>query len=73
MSSIGSVSVGPISDDLSYNHIIDINCTGNESNIRDCPSNNLPSYSCQSTHDAGVFCNSESLLMLPFKLLSYHD
>ncbi|XP_019849591.1 PREDICTED: deleted in malignant brain tumors 1 protein-like [Amphimedon queenslandica] len=60
-SAIGSVSVGPISDDLSYTHIIDINCTGNESNIRDCPSNNLPSYFCQPTHDAGVFCNSVPL------------
>uniref|UniRef100_A0A1X7U210 SRCR domain-containing protein n=1 Tax=Amphimedon queenslandica TaxID=400682 RepID=A0A1X7U210_AMPQE len=59
-SAIGSVSVGPLNDNLHYYHIIDINCTGTESNIQDCPSNNLTT--CPTNRDAGVSCNSISLI-----------
>ena len=56
---VGSVSVGPITNYYHYYHINDINCTGNESTIHQCPSNNLTNYWCTYSHDAGVFCNSE--------------
>ena len=55
---VGSVTVGPIANHQYY-HINDINCTGNESSIQQCPSNNLTNYRCTNNHDAGVFCNSE--------------
>uniref|UniRef100_A0A1X7U110 Deleted in malignant brain tumors 1 protein n=1 Tax=Amphimedon queenslandica TaxID=400682 RepID=A0A1X7U110_AMPQE len=58
-SALGSVSVGPLNYNFDYYHIIDINCTGTESNIQDCPSNNLTT--CPTNRDAGVSCNNISL------------
>ena len=40
----------------STHNIIDLNCTGNESNILSCPYNGYTSYSCSSSRDANVFC-----------------
>ena len=37
-------------------HFIDINCTGNESKLTDCPHNRLTHYLCYSWHDAAIFC-----------------
>ena len=51
--------MGPIANYQYYHHINDINCTGNESTIQQCPSNNLTNYRCTYYRDAGVFCNSE--------------
>ena len=38
--------------------IIDLNCTGNESSIWDCPYNGTANfYYCSSSHDASVICH----------------
>ena len=38
-------------------NIIDLNCTGQESSIIDCPFNGLiGQYSCSNTRDANVYC-----------------
>ena len=37
-------------------HIKDLNCTGNESSIWDCPMNKLTDYSCYHYDDASVIC-----------------
>ena len=37
-------------------HIIDLNCTGDENNIWQCPRNNLIQYKCSQSHDAIVGC-----------------
>ena len=55
--------MGPITKYYHYHHINDINCTGNESNIQQCPSNNLTNYRCKN-YNAGVFCNSECKLYI---------
>ena len=39
-----------------YIHINDLNCTGNESSIWDCPMNELTDYSCYHYDDASVIC-----------------
>ena len=37
--------------------IIDLNCTGNESSIWNCPYNGTSDfYTCPSSHDASVIC-----------------
>ena len=55
--------MGPITNYYYYHHIKDINCTGNESTIQQCPSNNLTNYRCTYYRDAGAFCNSEYELL----------
>lgn len=42
-----------------YVHIRDLNCTGNESSIWDCPMNGLSDYSCNHYDDASVICQCE--------------
>ena len=38
-------------------HIVDLNCTGSEETLFDCPHNNLVGlHSCVSTHDASIRC-----------------
>ena len=38
-------------------HIIDLNCTGGERAVWECPRNNLQSvYTCSSSNDASVIC-----------------
>ena len=37
-------------------HFIDVNCTGNELRLSDCPHNGLTHYSCYSSHDAAIAC-----------------
>ena len=37
-------------------HINDLNCTGNEQSIWDCPHNGLNDYSCRIYDDASVIC-----------------
>ena len=44
-----------------YVHIKDLNCTGNESSIFDCPMNGIPGYSCNHRDDASVICQCEAL------------
>ena len=42
-----------------YIHINDLNCTGNESSIWNCPMNGLADYSCYHYDDAAVICQCE--------------
>ena len=37
-------------------HFIDVNCTGNELKLSDCPHNGLTHYYCYSSHDAAIAC-----------------
>ena len=54
-----------------YVHINDLNCTGNESSIFDCPMNGIPRYSCDHHDDASVICQCECLMwLLIYKLSS---
>ena len=39
-----------------YIHIRDLNCTGNEASVWDCPQNGLTGYSCYHYDDASVIC-----------------
>ena len=39
--------------------IIDLNCTGNENTILDCPYNGLSNYYCSLSKDANIFCECE--------------
>ena len=38
--------------------MIDVNCTGGESNIINCPYNGLTNYPCSLGRDANVFCGA---------------
>ena len=40
-------------------HINDLNCSGSEETIWNCPHNGLISYSCNHNDDAAVSCQSE--------------
>ena len=42
--------------------IIDLNCTGNEFSVFDCPHNSLTDRSCYTNNDAGVVCQSKGPL-----------
>ena len=46
-----------------YIHINDLNCTGNESSIWNCPMNGLADYSCYHYDDAAVICQCECTLV----------
>ena len=37
-------------------HFLDLNCTGNELKLTDCPHNGLTHYSCYSWHDTAIAC-----------------
>ena len=39
-----------------YIHINDLNCTGTESSLWNCPMNGLTGYSCSHYDDAAVVC-----------------
>ena len=44
--------------------IIDLNCTGNESSIWNCPYNGTSDfYSCPSNHDASVICQGRFFIL----------
>lgn len=44
--------------------IIDLNCTGKENNIWDCPYNGTHDYTCLWSHDASVICQGKPSLSL---------
>ena len=57
MFSTGSVSMGNIKNEyFLFHHFIDVNCTGNELRLSDCPHNGLTHYSCYPSHDAVIAC-----------------
>ena len=45
-------------------HYIDVNCTGNELRLSDCPHNGLTHYSCHLWHDAAIACFNGSTNIL---------
>lgn len=53
--------------------INDLNCTGNESTIWDCPHNSLKDYSCSIYDDASLICHrmlAESIHYIPSLLFN---
>ena len=44
-------------------HFIDVNCTGNEFKLSDCPHNGLTHYSCYSSHDAAIACFNGNVIL----------
>ena len=54
----GAVSLpGYLAESVFPFHIIDLNCTGDEESVWDCPSNALLSqYSCNQNNDAALSC-----------------
>ena len=56
--------MGHIGDLVVPLHINDLNCTGNESTIEDCPSNGLSKYNCDDSHDAAISCNGIWLIII---------
>ena len=47
-----------------YVHINDLNCTGEEESIWDCPQNELSGYSCYHYQDASVICQCKWMTIL---------
>ena len=39
-----------------YVHINDLNCTGSEESLWDCPMNGIRGYSCNHNDDSAVMC-----------------
>ena len=55
---VGSSTVYYSSYTTKHN-IIDLNCTGNENTILNCPYNGLSNYYCSLSKDANIFCECE--------------
>ena len=51
-------------------HFIDVNCTGNEVRLSDCPHNGLTHYFCYSSHDAVITCFNGNVVL---SLLNLYD
>ena len=47
-------------------HFIDVNCTGNELKLSDCPHNGLTHYTCYSSHDAAIACFNGNTNIMSF-------
>ena len=45
---------------LSQLIITDLNCTGDETTVLDCPYNVLPHYNCSRRYNADVICQGKS-------------
>ena len=59
-------------------HFVDVNCSGFEMTLFDCPHNNLIDfYSCHSTRDASVRCHGKAPLCFPkpklYKLKDFYN
>ena len=61
------------SSDTSQHNIIDLNCTGDESTILDCPHNNITDYSCSLSNDANIFCEGKHTRRFSKFMLSYNS
>ena len=73
---IGSISMGHINTESYFPFLfIDLNCTGDEESIFNCPSNALIHYTCPYNHDAAVAChgirNTSLTLMLDCLFVMY--
>ena len=56
----GSAQSNAYGDGGWYVHINDLNCTGEEESIWDCPQNESRGYSCTSSNNAGVICECKT-------------
>ena len=56
---------GTFTEGVWYVHINDLNCTGNELSLWDCPMNDLSSYSCNHYHDSAVVCQCKLFYKFP--------
>ena len=63
---------GAVAGKVSYSesvwpfHIVDLNCSGTESTVWECPHNNVfDTYTCASTRDASVRCQGIIQRLLP--------
>ena len=57
------------SSSTSFHNIIDVNCTGQETSILDCPFNGLiGEYTCSSSRDANVYCQSMIMQQINFDI-----
>ena len=68
LGAIGPATVYHYSGTPQHN-IIDLNCTGSEDTILDCPHNATNGYYCSLSHDANVFCEGKEFIM--FKGANY--
>ena len=59
---LGAVGSSTVYDYLytTQHNILDLNCTGNEDTILDCPYNSLSNYCCSLSKYANIFCECES-------------
>ncbi len=46
-----------------------VQCNGNESNLIDCPANQIGRHNCDHSEDAGVNCSSRCILCNIFKYI----
>ena len=53
-------------------HINDLNCSGSEESIWNCPHNGLIGYSCSHYDDAAVLCQSEYIYYTNTYLQAYY-
>ena len=66
---IGSLSMGNIKvESILPHHFIDVNCSGSELSISDCPHNGLMHYTCPSSHDAAIACFKGKIINIIFSL-----
>ena len=70
LGAVGSSTVYYSSSTTKHN-ILDLNCTGNENTILDCPYNGLSNYSCSLSKDANIFCECECYFLLIEVILSF--
>ena len=60
---IGSQAVyGEYTEDAWPIHINDLNCTGSEKSVWECPHNGIEGYSCNHRQDASVICQGTSYI-----------
>ena len=46
-------------------HIRELNCTGSEDSIWDCPYDNRPRSNCGATNDAAIVCECKYMDFIP--------
>ena len=57
----GAIAViGSNSESVWPVYMNDVNCTGVEESIWDCPHNGITGYSCDHLEDASVICHGET-------------